>query len=288
MDYFYLKTINNNAICATNEYHHEVIILGKAIGIKCNRSFHSLVDKKLIERVFIADNENRKYIETIIGQIPYTLFKVVDDVIKQAEDDLQTKFKDVLYLSLLDHIYFAYKTWEDKQKIENPLLNELKMFNSKEFNAAKHSIQIINNTLKTDFDEHEAAFIAFHYINALSNLSSFQNKTIMKDLEQTVNYLDKLTNYSLDKSSYLYGRLLIHLKCLFNRLVTDERIEYDAAFINDFSNSLKVAHEEEWEYAVKISSFMKYELHLNVNDGETAYLTMHIVPILKQKGGKQT
>ena len=71
-------------------------------------------------------------------------------------------------------------------------------------------------------------------------------------------------------------------------MVTDERIEYDAAFINDFSNSLKVAHEEEWEYAVKISSFMKYELHLNVNDGETAYLTMHIVPILKQKGGKQT
>ena len=50
MKYFYLKSINNNAISAMDEHHHEVIILGKAIGIKCNRTIHSLVDKQLIER----------------------------------------------------------------------------------------------------------------------------------------------------------------------------------------------------------------------------------------------
>lgn len=33
MKYFYLKSINNNAISAMDEHHHEVIILGKAIGI---------------------------------------------------------------------------------------------------------------------------------------------------------------------------------------------------------------------------------------------------------------
>ena len=52
MKYFYLKSINNNAISAMDEHHHEVIILGKAIGIKCNRTIHSLVDKQLIERIF--------------------------------------------------------------------------------------------------------------------------------------------------------------------------------------------------------------------------------------------
>lgn len=287
MKYFYLKTINNNAISAMNEHHHEVIILGKAIGVKCNRSIHAPVDKQLIERVFVADNDNKKYIETIIDQIPYSLFKVVDDVIKAAEEDLETKFKDVLYLSLIDHIYFAYKTWEEQQKIENPLLNELKMFNTREFEAAKHSIAIINERMETDFDEHEAAFIAFHFINALSNLSSMQNKTIMKDLDKTIHYIDQLTGYSIDKNSYLYGRLLIHLKCLFNRLVVDEEKEYNSVFMNEVASSLKIVHETEWEYAAKISEFMKTELNLKVNDEETAYLTMHIVPIVKWKGGEK-
>lgn len=286
MKYFYLKSINNNAISAMDEHHHEVIILGKAIGIKCNRTIHSLVDKQLIERIFVSDTSNKKYIETILNKMPYALFMIVEKVIKTAEEDLQTKFKDMLYLSLLDHIYFAYTTWQDKQKIENPLLNEIKMFHTNEFHAALHSIAIINQALHTDFDEHEAAFLAFHYINALSNLSSLQNKTIMKDLERTVNYIDTLTDYTLDKNSYLYGRLLIHLKCLFNRLITDEKKTFDRTFMDEVSRSLKIAHGEEWEYAAKISDFMKSELHLNVSDEEAAYLTMHIVPILKQKGGK--
>ena len=172
--------------------------------------------------------------------MPYALFMIVEKVIKTAEEDLQTKFKDVLYLSLLDHIYFAYTTWQDKQKIENPLLNEIKMFHTNEFHAALHSIAIINQALHTDFDEHEAAFLAFHYINALSNLSSLQNKTIMKDLERTVNYIDTLTDYTLDKNSYLYGRLLIHLKCLFNRLITDEKKTFDRTFMDEVSRSLKI------------------------------------------------
>ena len=71
-------------------------------------------------------------------------------------------------MCIRDSIYFAYTTWQDKQKIENPLLNEIKMFHTNEFHAALHSIAIINQALHTDFDEHEAAFLAFHYINALS------------------------------------------------------------------------------------------------------------------------
>lgn len=286
MKYFYLKTINNNAICAVDEHHHEVIILGKAIGVKCSRRLHAQVDKKLIERVFVADNANKKYIETIIDQIPYSLFKVVDEVIKAAEEDLNTTFKNILYLSLLDHIFFALKTWQEHSKIENPLLNEIKMFNTVEFDAAMHAIKIINERLHTDFDEHEAAYIAFHFINGLSNLSSLQNKTVMKKLDRTVQFIDHLTGFTLDKNSYLYGRLLIHLKCLFNRLIADEKKEYDAAFMNEVLRTLRTAHEMEWAYAAKILEFIRTELKLNVNEEEAAYLTMHIVPLLKQEGGK--
>ena len=204
------------------EYKHEVVIMGKAIGVKCNRILGARIDNELIERVFVSNN-NQNYVEAIIEKIPYNMFKVVELVIKQAEQDLNTKFKDAIYLALVDHIYFSYKTIKEGGKIENPLLNEIKLFHPSEFIAAMNSINTINRYLNADFDQQEASYIAFHYINALSNLSTTEQKSIMKDLEATLNFIDDLTSNSLNKNSYQYGRLIIHLKCLFGRLIGDDR-----------------------------------------------------------------
>lgn len=181
MIYRYIKTINNNAIVASDKNKHEVVIMGKAIGVKCNRILGARIDNELIERVFVSNN-NQNYVEAIIEKIPYNMFKVVELVIKQAEQDLNTKFKDAIYLALVDHIYFSYKTIKEGGKIENPLLNEIKLFHPSEFIAAMNSINTINRYLNADFDQQEASYIAFHYINALSNLSTTEQKSIMKDL----------------------------------------------------------------------------------------------------------
>ena len=163
MIYRYIKTINNNAIVASDKNKHEVVIMGKAIGIKCNRTLGTRVDEELIERIFVSNN-NQKYVEAIMEQIPYNMFEIVEEVIKQAEKDLNTKFKDAIYLALVDHIYFSYKTIKESGKIENPLLNEIKLFHPNEFIAAMNSINTINRCLNVNFDQHEASYIAFHYI----------------------------------------------------------------------------------------------------------------------------
>ena len=107
MKYKYIKTINNNAIVASDSNKHEVIIMGKAIGVKCNRTPGTTIDDELIERVFVS-NTNQQYVETIIDQIPYNIFEIVEEVITEAEKDLNTKFKNAIYLALVDHIYFSY------------------------------------------------------------------------------------------------------------------------------------------------------------------------------------
>lgn len=281
MTYSYIKTINNNAITAVDENNKEVIIMGKGIGVKCIRIPGAKIDKRLIERVFVSDT-NRQYIEAITNQIPYAIFELVESVIKKAETDLNTTFKDAIYLTLVDHIYFSYKVVNDGGKIENPLLNEIKMFHPQEFIAAMNSIALINNELHASFDEHEASYIAFHYISALSNLSNLENKQIMRNLDKTMEYIDELTNNSLNKNSYQYGRLMIHLKCLFNRLISNERLEDSDDFIQEMAHSLKDKHRSGWDYAANIAAFIKDDLHLSISDNEVAYLTMHIVPMLKR------
>lgn len=46
------------------------------------------------------------------------MFKVVELVIKQAEQDLNTKFKDAIYLALVDHIYFHIKQLKKEGKLK--------------------------------------------------------------------------------------------------------------------------------------------------------------------------
>lgn len=285
MIYRYIKTINNNAIVASDKNKHEVVIMGKAIGIKCNRTLGTRVDEELIERIFVSNN-NQKYVEAIMEQIPYNMFEIVEEVIKQAEKDLNTKFKDAIYLALVDHIYFSYKTIKESGKIENPLLNEIKLFHPNEFIAAMNSINNINRCLNVNFDQHEASYIAFHYINALSNLSTTEQKRIMKDLEATINFIDKLTSNSLNKNSYQYGRLIIHLKCLFGRLIGDDRTEEESDIIFEMSENLKYKHPKEWEYARKIADFIQNNLKYSINNDEVTYLTLHISPMLKNATNK--
>ena len=137
---------------ASDKNKHEVVIMGKAIGVKCNRILGARIDNELIERVFVSNN-NQNYLEAIIEKIPYNMFKVVELVIKQAEQDLNTQFKDAIYLALVDHIYFSYKTIKEGGKIENPLLNEIKLFHPSEFIAAMNSVNTINRYLNADFDD---------------------------------------------------------------------------------------------------------------------------------------
>ncbi len=283
MKYFYIKTINNNAVVAMDEARHETIVMGKGIGVRCSRVVGMQIDEYLIERVFTAYTD-KQYAETILSQIPYYMFELVDEVIKQAEKEFQVSFKDMLYLPLLDHIYFSYKMQQDNQKVENALINEIKIFHSKEFSVAQKSVKTINAFLNIDFDENEAAYIAFHYINALNGLNNEKDRTMLKLLKQIMTFVNSLVEVKLDPNSYEYSRLMIHFKCLLHHLLSgdEEPEKVNAQFMRDLASQLEVLHQKEWEYAKKIVLYINNELKLPINKEEVAYLTMHIVPLLKK------
>ena len=283
MKYFYVKTINNNAVVAMDEQRHETIVMGKGIGVRCSRIAGMRIDDYLIERVFTAYSD-KKYAETILNQIPYGMFELVDEVVKQAESDFGVTFKNMLYLPLLDHIYFSYKLYKENQKVENELLHEIKTFHKNEFLVARRSINIINQTLKTNFDDNEVAFIAFHYVNALNGLNNEKEKRMIKLLKRVMDFVETIDEIKLDPNSYEYSRLMIHFKCLLQRLISEKQEVNRQSNNNlfDLSLQLEKSHKKEWEYAKRIVLFIENELGLPINKEEITYLTIHIVPLLKK------
>lgn len=281
--YYYYKTINNNAIIALNKHKHETILFGKGIGIKCNRTLNSLVDSSLIERVFVAQG-NFSYLEQLLQEIPYEYFDLVKDILEVASQRFDQDFTDTFYFALLDHIYFAQKMLQEGQSIINPLLSEIKMFHHREFDVAMEIIQLINQRLHTHFDQNEAAYIAFHFVTAMSNLNQSQNKKLIAMLNETLRFISSLENINLDENSYYYGRLISHIKYFLIRKLENKAFEEKEVMSPSMMESICQSHSYEWKLAEKIKDFFEHEFQLKVSQQECAYLTLHIVPIISRKG----
>lgn len=79
----------------------------------------------------------------------------------------------------------------------------------------------------------------------------------MKDLEATLNFIDDLTSNSLNKNSYQYGRLIIHLKCLFGRLIGDDRTERKSDILFEMSENLKMSIQKNGNIQIKLLILFK-------------------------------
>lgn len=281
--YYYYKTINNNAIIALNNKGHENILFGKGIGIKCDRTLNSLVDISLIERVFIAQGDN-SYVENLLQEIPYIYFSLIKDILDLATIRFNYNFNDTLYFALLDHIYFSQKMINEGETIINPLLSEIKVFNRREFEVSMEIVELINERLNTTFDQNEAAYIAFHFVTAMSNLNQSQNKKLITMLNETMQYISSLDNVVLDENSYYYGRLISHIKYFLIRKIENKSFKEKEIMSLKMMQSINETHEYEWHIAEKIKSFFEKKFGFTVSQQECAYLTLHIVPIISKKG----
>ena len=286
MKYFYLKTINNNAIVSINENHQEAIILGKAVGVDPNRHVGGQVNPSLIERVFTKNNE---YIEPLLRDIPYSYYALVQWIMDYAEKEFNYDFKESLYLTLLDHIVFANKRYQEDEIIINPLLNEIKAFEREKYDFATKVVVEINNRLDTSFDENEVGFIAFHFVNAMSELSQSQNKKVVVILKELTDFLtDFLLNsrhLEIDQESYYFSRLITHLKYLFTRALSNKNIKNggdDAKLIG----MIKENFYDEWTISLEICAYLKNEYNIVTSEQEVAYITMHLLPILNNSKGE--
>ena len=279
MHYYFQRVLNNNAIVATKDYKAEVILMGKAIGVKCKRNSLFPVNPSLIERVFenIQDG-NWKYIEQLINGIPYEYFALIDEVVKNAGEELDYDFKDQLTLTLLDHIFFSVERFRENEIIPNPLLKEIQQFYSKEYRVAERSVELINRTLHVDLDENDASFIAFHYINAMSRTKQGNNKKIAKALSECVEIVETYFDIHLNRDSYYFYRFITHIKYFLERLLNGDYARDGEAVLSNF---IRQQYKNEWLCAESIKDHLTNKLDKEITDDELAYLALHIATMMK-------
>jgi len=269
-----IKKINHNAVLV-NDHGVEKIALGKGIGFsaKPNDSF----EEEDAEKIFILDSkEKTKMFSEMVNQIPMEYIEFSEEVINYISSRIKTKLDSNIYIALTDHIYFAIQRQRDDENVAAIMLPEMKLLYPEEFSTASGVVDLINKKYQTSLADNEIGFITMHIVNAeLGEKNSFNSLKIIEVTKYILNYLEKNGYQKLDKDSFLYNRLMIHIRFLVQRLIYDEVVQEEE--ISFFNESFK--QSKEYILASRIAELVEKNYQLTFNNSERMYLAMHLMRI---------
>ncbi|MDO5088571.1 MAG: PRD domain-containing protein [Leptotrichiaceae bacterium] len=279
-----IKKILNNNVVLSEKNRKEIIITGK--GIAFGKKTSDTVDKNKIEKTFILEyNEASEKFKSLLEHIPMKYISVSYDIIEYAENMLNTRFNDFIYVTLTDHLNFAIQRNKENISYVNALLWEIKKFYSKEYEVGLKAIELIKEELGVSFPEDEAANIALHLVNAKINSKSEIGETVQitKMTQDILNIIKYTFNIELDETTLSYERFITHLKFFFQRIMKNNQVNTEDDFIYD---EVRKKYRKSYECALKIESYLTGIYERELTKEEKAYLAIHIRRITEEQRKK--
>lgn len=275
------KVFNNNAVLAENEIHTELVVLGK--GVAFAKKLGDSVNPTLIEKTFSLNKSPfTPHLIALFEQIPPIYFQLTNQIVNEANKQLETPLSNSIYVSLTDHLFHAIERTKNHQQIPNALTYEIQRLYHAEFALGQFAITKIQEHLNVELNEHEAAFIALHILNARTDGSTmqatYQSTQIIKDILRLVRLQ---FGHHFNEDSYDFQRFLTHLRHFAQRFFTSgSPISSDDDFLYQ---QTKLAYPQAYQCVEKINHYLHQHYQKSLNKDEQLYLTIHIHRVVKSK-----
>jgi beta-glucoside operon transcriptional antiterminator len=278
----FIKTVfNNNSIIAINEKNEELVLFGCGIGFKAKKG--NQVDDSKIEKTITLtadNNEATKRLSNLLINIPDEISSVSFKVIEYIAENSKKELSDFLYVTLMDHINMAVKLCRKNVTNPNLMMYEIQKYYPDEFKLAERSRTFINQNLNIELSEYEIGHIALHIINAQINHNNSYDLSAL-DLTKKINDLTNIIRLKFklkfDSDSFVYDRLIYHLKYLILSISSGDQEDTDVELDLDMINSLIDKYPDVLNCVNKIESYLRTELTMN----QKFFLMIHIIRVLK-------
>jgi len=271
------KIVNNNIVIAENVMGQECVLTGK--GIAFGKRVGGTIDSLKVEKTFLLKQKGiAEKLSNLILDIPMNYLKVSDEIINKARKEIGT-IREEIYLTLIDHISFAIERFENGIILASSLKTEMQLLYPKEYKIGLQSLDIIDKRLGIKFPNDEAAYIAFHFVNAGSgNINVLENLGFVQEIIKVIKSHFKI---EIETESLEYSRLLTHLKYFSYRVFNvDEKMKND---VNAYMyEKFKVDLPQESKCAEVIAEYIKENYDYDVKDAEKEYLVIHLHRILSR------
>lgn len=271
------KILNNNVV-VIKENNVEKIVMGR--GLAFQKKVGDEFDESKVDKVFALTNEEavNKFQELIVD-IPIEHVELAEEIISYAKTHLGKKLNEMIYISLVDHIYTSIVRFLDGISVKNALLWDIRRFYPDEFFVGTKALDMIENKFKVRLPEDEAGFIALHLVNAEMDEESMQNMyEITKVMQEISNIVKYKFNIEFDEDSVYYYRFITHLKFFAQRLVSNQT--YKDENDDDLLDVIKVKYKNSYDCVNKVADFIYKKYDYILSNEEKLYLTIHIERVI--------
>ncbi|KKB73556.1 MULTISPECIES: PRD domain-containing protein [Bacillus] len=266
------KILNNNAL-VVKDRDEEKIVLGS--GIAFQKKKNDVVDRSKIEKIFVKkDSTEYRQFKNILKTLPEDHIQIAEDIISHAEKELGIKIHERIHVAFSDHLSFAIERLSKGMVIKNPLLHEVKVLYTKEFQIGRWAKALIKEKLHIDIPEDEVANIALHIHTAKTNAGDMTKTldltTMIRDI---IRIIENRLNITIKDETISYERLVTHLRFAIQHVEAGETFyELDA----DMMDLIKKRFRQAFLCAREIGEFVKKEYGFEFPEKELCYISMHI------------
>lgn len=271
------KVLNNNVV-VVRENGIEKIVMGRglAFGKRAGDEF----DEGLIDKTFVLTNQKAaSKFQQLVVDIPIEHIELGEEIISYAKATTGKRLNDMIYISLVDHIYTAIVRFLDGITVKNALFWETRRFYPEQFAIGMKALDMIEERFQVRLPEDEAGFIALHLANASMDEEEYQDiYQLTKVMQEIVNIVRYNFHVEFDEDSVYYYRFITHLKFFAQRLVSGKTYddEPDLALLE----MVKTQYRNSYECVERIAGFILKKYEYTLSDEEKLYLTIHIERVI--------
>ena len=234
-----------------------------------------------VEKIYMLKDEKhtKDYIQ-LLEDAPKEYVEVIQSAIQMAEEKMEGKLGEQIFVSLLDHLIFAIKRQERGIVLQNRMLWEIQKFYPEEYLVAEEILREINGKLQAELPDAEIGNIAFHLVNAQihgKEEGGAENGVLMvrmlKDIFQIVQIYYKK---QIDEKSMNYSRFVIHVQFFLQRLLEDKMLKDRTVSLFD---AVSLESPEAAGCVEQIRKYIKNLLGKEITREEQVYLIVHIARV---------
>lgn len=269
-----VKILNNNAAVVLDAKEQETIVMGRGICFQ-KRTGDRLLEEQVDKIFSLSTKEASSKFQALVKDVPMEHMALGEKIVKEAELRLNKKLNDMIYISLIDHVYTSIVRFLDGITVKNVLLWDIRRFYREEFKIGEWALRQIAEEFKVELPEDEAGFIALHIANAEMDEKEMHNMyEITRIIQEILNIVKYFFYVEFDAEDVYYDRFVTHLKFFAKRLV--EKHIYDSGENDGFLEVIRVRYGKSFECVEKITDFIFKKYNYKLSGDETLYLVIHI------------
>jgi transcriptional antiterminator len=278
MAFIALKSFNNNVVyCTDSVKNKKCILIGKGIGYGVN-GHNEIIGSKIDNTFYLYNSSNSEKFEGITKEVDKNIVGVTEEVIAMINKEVNADLDEKIHVTFMDHVIFAIERYKNGIDIKNPFIVETKILYKMEYEIASKALKIINERLNINLPDDEIGLIAMHIHAAIKKQEVSKTSLNTVIISEMVAFIEEDIEYTIDKNSMDYARLVTHLRFALERAHKDIPIE------NLLLGTIKRKFKDSYSISKKVSDKIKMDFNISLSQDEIGYLAIHLENLkLKKK-----